>query len=659
MAPPAAEAASSGGIGWLRLLAPEPGRLEFASRLALICTLTVMVTAIYGTPEPALTAYVAFFLVKRDRASSLLLSVAATLLITLLIGVVFLIANVTLDRPPWRVASMAVIAFGLLFLVSASKLGAGGGIVALIVAYALDVLGRMPIGEFATRGLLYAWLFVGIPAGVGAVVALLIAPSPRQLVQRALAHRLRLVAMRLRGDDPQVAHAFEESTREGDGEIRTWLKLAGAERTSAASQMAALRQAAGSTSQLMSLTAFASRTPEAQPPLEVREMLARSIDAKAEETTAGHFVAPGSGAADIAKAAPVPAPALATRVQRAFDDLLARFGTPAQGVAPTAPQERGGFLRPDAFTNSDHVRFALKTTGAAMFCYLLYSLLNWPTIHTCFITVFIVSLGTVAESVEKLSLRIAGCLVGAALGLVTLLYVVPSLTSIGGLLAAVFVGTLMAAWVAAGSPRIAYAGFQIGFAFLLCAVQGPGPSFDMLTIRDRIIGILIGNLVAYVASAHFWPLGVAARIESAIADLLARMAAEMRTGSRPPEAAGEWLGNMGAIESDLDIARYEPDSVRPSDEWLAHRREMVLQIGALQEPLAMLAREGAASAFRPRLDRIAGSPASEAPTIPDMDDPLVALVDQRLHELEAELAAAAPLGSTRIETSSERPHAAA
>ncbi|MBB3178119.1 FUSC family protein [Variovorax sp. Sphag1AA] len=665
MAPPAAEAAPSeatASTDWLRLLAPEPGRLEFAARLALICTLAVMVTTLYGTPEPALTAYVAFFLVKRDRATSVLLSVGAAVLITLLIGFVLFVANATLERPPLRVASMTVIAFGLLFLVSASKLGSAGGIVALIVAYALDVLGRMPIGELATRGLLYAWLFVGIPAAVGAVVALLIAPSPRQLVQRALAHRLRLVAAMLRGADPQAAHAFAESAREGDGEIRTWLKLAGVERSTPAAEMIALRRAAGGTSELMSLTAFTLQTPQAQLPEEAREALARSAEARAQEVTTGRLVALSPDATTDTKGSGSGA-TLAARLQRAFASLLARLATPAPPpeAAHAGAKPAGGFFHPDAFTNSDHVRFALKTTGAAMFCYLLYSLLSWPTIHTCFITVFIVSLGTVAESVEKLTLRIAGCLVGAVLGLLTLLYVVPALTSIGGLMAAVFVGTLIAAWVAAGSPRISYAGFQIGFAFLLCAVQGPGPSFDMLTIRDRIIGVLIGNLVAYVASAHFWPLGVAARIESSIAGLLARLADESRAGARPPETAGDWLGSLGAIESDLDIARYEPDSVRPADEWLAQRREIVRQIGALQEPLAMLTREGAAFAFQPRLDRLADAAAAgaEALPTPDTRDPLTALVDERLHELETTLAASDSLDATAVETSPERPHAAA
>ncbi|MDI9701200.1 FUSC family protein, partial [Burkholderia cenocepacia] len=74
---------------------------------------------------------------------------------------------------------------------------------------------------------------------------------------------------------------------------------------------------------------------------------------------------------------------------------------------------RGGFFLPDARTNPDHIRYALKTTVAAMFCYLLYSQLDWSGIHTCFITCYMVSLGSTAETVEKLTLRIAGCIVGA------------------------------------------------------------------------------------------------------------------------------------------------------------------------------------------------------------------------------------------------------
>ncbi len=47
---------------WDYLLKAGPERWEFTTRLAVICALTTLVTQIYQTPEPALTAYVAFFL---------------------------------------------------------------------------------------------------------------------------------------------------------------------------------------------------------------------------------------------------------------------------------------------------------------------------------------------------------------------------------------------------------------------------------------------------------------------------------------------------------------------------------------------------------------------------------------------------------------------
>src|SRR6516162_7058666 len=136
---------------------------------------------------------------------------------------------------------------------------------------------------------------------------------------------------------------------------------------------------------------------------------------------------------------------------------------------------------------------------------MLYSLLDWPGIHTSFLTCYIVSLGTTAETVEKLTLRILGCLAGAAAGIGAIVYVTPQVTSIGALMAIVFLGAFASGWIAAGSPRISYAGFQIAFAFFLCVIQGSGPSFDMTIARDRVIGILLGNVVVFVVFTNIWP----------------------------------------------------------------------------------------------------------------------------------------------------------
>src|SRR5258708_37356206 len=106
----------------LSLLRPFPGRLEFAARLALICALTTLVAEIYQTPEPALTAYVAFFVTKPDRTSSIVASVVMVLLITVVIGLALVLTTAVIDEPLWRVTAMALASFLLTFASSASKL---------------------------------------------------------------------------------------------------------------------------------------------------------------------------------------------------------------------------------------------------------------------------------------------------------------------------------------------------------------------------------------------------------------------------------------------------------------------------------------------------------------------------------------------------------
>ena len=84
---------------YLALLRPFPGRLEFSSRLALACALTTLVVEIYQTPDPALTAYVAFFVMKRDRMESVIISIVLAILISLLVGTLILVAMAVIDQP--------------------------------------------------------------------------------------------------------------------------------------------------------------------------------------------------------------------------------------------------------------------------------------------------------------------------------------------------------------------------------------------------------------------------------------------------------------------------------------------------------------------------------------------------------------------------------
>jgi multidrug resistance protein MdtO len=581
--------------GLLRLLGPRPGRPAFAVRLALICALTALVVQIYQTPDPALTVYIAFFFNKPDRVESLILSVVFTVLISVIIGLVLLMAMVVIDAPLWRVTLMSAFSICFLFIAFASKLRPLAGTIALIVGYALDLLGMMHFGEVTTRALLYVWLFIAIPAGVSVVVNLLLAPAPRRLAERAIAERLRAAAALLRESNDRTREVFTECLREGMGEIQNWLKLAGAERTSPPQHIAALRQAAQSTTAVLSWVDLVSRDRTEAISAPLRKQLALTLEDMANILIKGGYPIEITLEANDAATA---LPDSSAREWADMREILAHFAEPTPpeptprptpaGPLATAPPPAGFFL-PDAFTNPEYVRYALKTTAAAMFCYVLYSLLDWPGIHTCFITCYIVSLGTTAETVEKLSLRLLGCLVGAAAGIAAIVYVMPSLTSIGALLTVVFLGALAAAWVAAGSPRISYAGFQIAFAFFLCVIQGSSPAFDLTIARDRIIGILLGNLVIYVLFTRAWPVSVAKTVDPAITAVLRTLSAMARatTPAVRRSLATQVQTALGNIEQNLDLARYEPIAIRPSKGWLQARSRVVHEITALQGPLLM------------------------------------------------------------------------
>jgi multidrug resistance protein MdtO len=589
----------------LALLRPFPGRLEFSSRLALVCALTTLVAEIYQTPDPALTAYVAFFVMKRDRMESVIVSVVLSILISLLVGMLILMATAVLDQPLWRVISITLASFGLLFLASASKLKPLAAIIALIVGYGLDLLSDAKVGELATRGYLYAWLFVTIPGSVSIALNLILGPPPRRLLEQALGHRLALAAALLRNNgDEKVREAFQETLSEGTAELKTWLRMANIEKSSPPADVAALGQATDSITTILLLVDFADRTQSETMPPRLRGRIADTLDEMAAMLRAGGYpvdIAIEPGEEDLP---PITATLLAD-----IKEALRRFTERPLPELPVVKPAKTGFFLPDAFTNPDHVYYALKTTAAAMLCYVIYLLLDWPGIHTCFITCYIVSLGTTAETIEKLALRISGAVVGAGFGLAAIVFLLPHLTSIGSLLIVVFVASLVSAWVAAGSPRISYVGYQMAFAFFLCVIQGASPAFDLTVARDRVIGIMLGNVVAYLIFANIWPVTVIRRIDPGFVSLLRRLVDLTNATSRErrDSLATDAAGAMAAVSQDVELAGYESAGIGSPQFQLTARVRAIQRIRALIGPLLLLSNEQSSvtRAVARRLDALA------------------------------------------------------
>ncbi len=172
---------------------------------------------------------------------------------------------------------------------------------------------------------------------------------------------------------------------------------------------------------------------------------------------------------------------------------------------PKSERDGRSLFKPDAFTNPAHVHFALKVTFAAMFCYIVYSAIDWTGIHTAFITCTFIALESTEATLYKGTLRIVGCVIGGALALLSIVFLMPHMQTIASLVVLVACASAIAGWVATGSERISYAGLQIAFAFFYSVFQGFAPDTDLDNVRNRVVGILFGLAVTGLVFHYIWP----------------------------------------------------------------------------------------------------------------------------------------------------------
>src|SRR6478752_6961996 len=191
---------------------------------------------------------------------------------------------------------------------------------------------------------------------------------------------------------------------------------------------------------------------------------------------------------------------------------------------PAHPPKPKSLFASDAFTNPAHVHFALKVTLAAMFCYIFYMAIDWSGIHTALITCTFIALESTGATLHKGVLRIGGCVIGGALALFTIVFLMPHMDTIASLVVVVACASAIAGWVATGSELISYAGLQIAFAFFYSVFQGYAPDTDLDNVRNRVVGILFGLIVTGLVFAYIWPERTIDRFRDALRAALRQLA---------------------------------------------------------------------------------------------------------------------------------------
>ncbi len=207
------------------------------------------------------------------------------------------------------------------------------------------------------------------------------------------------------------------------------------------------------------------------------------------------------------------------------EDLVAEGRESENRLEKASTRHKPALFVADAFSNPRHVQFALKVTLAGMLGYLFYTASDYYGIHTVFYTPLIIALASTGATVHKGLLRIVGCIIGGALGLICTIWVIPRYETLETFLFIVFCVHGLAAWIASGSERISYLGLQIALAFDLGFLQGYGPPTEIDPLRDRFIGIVIGICIITIVFSLVWP-------ESADSSARKRLAACLRAIAR-------------------------------------------------------------------------------------------------------------------------------
>jgi multidrug resistance protein MdtO len=167
---------------------------------------------------------------------------------------------------------------------------------------------------------------------------------------------------------------------------------------------------------------------------------------------------------------------------------------------------------PDAFVNSEHLKFALKGCLTASLCYIVYNSLAWPGISTAVTTCLLTGLSTIGASRQKLILRFAGAVVGGFLiGMGSQVFILPYLDSIAGFTLLFILVTALASWFTTSSPRLSYFGLQVALAFYLINVEEFAAQTSLSIARDRVVGVLLGLFMMWFVFEQLW--GASAAVE--------------------------------------------------------------------------------------------------------------------------------------------------
>lgn len=600
-------------------LAPSPSRWRATIRIAVACVVATFLIMWLHVPN-GYWVLITIFVVSQPNAGSSAVRGVQRAIATSVGALAAILTIVAFAQQPWfELLTLGVICGFGLFLSRTSTAPYVGLLMAMTPAILIGLAGDDPT-RGVTDGL---WRGVAVALGVilGTAAQIFVLPEdPEELLIADLARILGVVERELaRIGSGGVAAIPTAELRagafEGLGRQLDWLGNAEALHRSLRERHGEQLVLIGSVHRLATAglafaethaTGPASGVLDARDAARIERLVCRS--ARIRAALEKRPVPPAPPPLPPASL-PSPAEAFLAELERALDEMEAAggfLGIPAAGgpLVPVPPspldQGEGPFFLTPAFSISNGlaVRYALKGGIAAALAALTVEALHWPGIGTAVVTTVIVAQSSFGAMVQKATLRFVGAVVGGLLGILTILYAIPEMDTIASLLVATAIACGIAGWVIAGSPRISYAGVQIGLAWVLTVLVSTGPTVDLAAPRDRVIGVLLGIGIGLSIFRWLWPelasVGMRSSLVSALRHLgeLSRVALadDSRGALARPSGGFRWQVTHDFLDAMRLAAesRLEPQS--RADVSLAAQEGLVRVLDSAQSAfLALLA----------------------------------------------------------------------
>ncbi|WP_333500031.1 multidrug efflux transporter permease subunit MdtO [Kluyvera sp. CHPC 1.2972] len=510
----------------------RPGRLPQTLQLWIGCLLVVLISMTFEIPFLAISLAVLFYGIQSNAFYTKFVAILFVVATVLEIGSLFLLYKWAYSYPLVRLIIASLILLGCMFMMRTHRLGLVFFAVAIVAIYGQSFPGMLDYPEVVVRLTLWC-IVVGLyPALLMVLMGVLWFPSRAGTQMReALCARLDDALKRLAGEGAPLAETDVER------EILALQKLnvfCMADDADWKARCAWWQNGVNTVSYLYSTLNRYDAATAAPAPAFIARLRAEILSLR-QAVTEGK---PWQSAWQLS--AEERAAANACGLENLCEQLR-QLGLMDPDTPPPPAAKTPSFAA-DAFTNPAYLRYALKTLLACLICFIFYSGVDWEGIHTCMLTCIIVANPSIGSSYQKMALRFGGALAGALLALLVTIAIMPWLDGIVELLAVLAPIFLFGAWIATGSERSSYIGTQMIVTFALATLENVyGPAYDLVEIRDRAVGILIGTAVSAAIYTFIWPESEAVPLRHKLAGALGMLGKLLRLPQQSPATQHDYL----------------------------------------------------------------------------------------------------------------------